>query len=170
MNCTAYSKKQGATDKLSNALLLRIRKSNGKLVKCYLGHHFTSDALVLTLPVYQGMFPEYESILYAIIEGASKYMEIDRREIGGAVWKNGETNGFNITLFDTVPNGAGHVKRMLEHIVDILHAALDKVDGKCGCGEETCCYGCLRNYDNQSYHDTMSRGQAKRYLSWLLKS
>lgn len=146
------------------------RLCNGKLVKCYLGHHFMSDALVLTLPVYKGMFPEYESILYAIIEGASKYMEIDRREIGGAVWKNGETNGFNITLFDTVPNGAGHVKRMLEHIVDILHAALDKVNGKCGCGEETCCYGCLRNYDNQSYHDTMSRGQAKRYLSWLLKS
>ena len=51
----------------------------------------------------------------------------------------------------------------------MLKTALEKVDGKCGCGEETCCYGCLRNYDNQTYHDTMSRGQAKNYLTWLLK-
>ena len=145
------------------------RQCCGKLIKCYLGHHFTSDALVLNLPVYKGMIPEYESILYAIIEGSSKFMEIDRREIGGAVWKNGETNGFSVTLFDTVPNGAGHVKRMLNHITEILKTALEKIDGKCGCGEETCCYGCLRNYDNQTYHDTMSRGQAKKYLSWLLK-
>ena len=106
--------------------------------------------------------------VHLIIEGASKFMEIDRREIGGAVWKNGDTNGFSVTLFDTVPNGAGHVKRMLGHIKEILVEALKKVDGKCGCGEETCCYGCLRNYDNQAYHDTMSRGWAKEYLTWLL--
>ena len=43
------------------------------------------------------------------------------------------------------------------------------IGGACGCGEETCCYGCLRNYDNQLYHDTMSRGAAKKYLHWLLK-
>lgn len=140
----------------------------GKLVSCYLGHHFTSDALVLHLPQYKNPMAEYESILYAIIEGASKFMEIDRREIGGAVWKKGDTNGFSVTLFDTVPNGAGHVKRMLGHIKEILVEALKKVDGKCGCGEETCCYGCLRNYDNQAYHDTMSRGWAKEYLTWLL--
>lgn len=145
------------------------RQCGGKLVKCYLGHHFVSDALVLNFPIRVGMVPEYESILYAIIEGVSKCLEIDRREIGGAVWKNGDTSGFNIALFDTVPNGAGHVKRMTDRIVDILKTALEKVSGQCGCGEETCCYGCLRNYDNQTYHDTMSRGRAKQYLTWLLR-
>lgn len=145
------------------------RPCSGKLITCYLGHHFSSDALVINLPMYKNMVPEYESILYAVIEGASKFMEIDRREIGGAIWKNGENNGFNITLFDTVPNGAGHVKRIKENIIDILNSALEKVKGQCGCGEETCCYGCLKNYDNQTYHDSMSRGQAKKYLSWLLK-
>ena len=96
-------------------------------------------------------------------------MEIDRREIGGSIWRNGKSSSINITLFDTVPNGAGHVKRMISEIKGILKEALNKVSGQCGCGEETCCYGCLRNYANQQYHDTMSRGNAKKYLEWLLR-
>lgn len=146
-------------------------KCHGKLHNCYLGHHFTSDALVIQLPVSKELdLIEYESILYAIIEGASRKMEIDRREISGSIWRNGQTNGINITLFDTVPNGAGHVKRMVSEIKEILEEALVKVSGQCGCGEETCCYGCLRNYDNQQYHDSMSRGRAKKYFEWLLKN
>ncbi|MBQ8451829.1 MAG: DEAD/DEAH box helicase [Clostridia bacterium] len=145
------------------------RICTGKMFPAYLGHYFKSDALVLTLPENYSLTYDYESILYAIIEGASKYMEIDRREIGGAIWSNGKSNGINITLFDTVPNGAGHVKRMQPYLKEIFKNALIKVSGICGCGEETCCYGCLRNYDNQLYHDTMSRGAAKRYLHWLLK-
>lgn len=145
-------------------------KCYGELYNCYLGHHFTSDALVIQLPInkYQEL-NEYESILYAIIEGASIKMGIDRREIGGSIWRNGKSNNINITLFDTVPNGAGHVKRMFGEIKGILKEALNKVGGQCGCGEETCCYGCLRNYTNQQYHDTMSRGNAKKYFEWLLK-
>ena len=91
------------------------------------------------------------------------------REIGGAIWSNGENKHINITLFDTIPNGAGHVKRMQPYLKNIFNEALEKVSGACGCGVETCCYGCLRNYDNQIYHDIMSRGAAKEYLSWLLK-
>ena len=145
-------------------------KCSGTLYNCYLGHHITSDALVIQLPINNNlMLNEYESILYAIIEGASKKMEIDRREISGSIWKDGESGHISIALFDTVPNGAGHVKRMVGEIKGILQEALIKVNGQCGCGEETCCYGCLRNYSNQQYHNTMSRGNAKKYLEWLLK-
>ena len=145
------------------------RECSGKMYQAYLGHYFKSDAFVLTLPRNNSLMYDNESILYAIIEGASKFMEIDRREIGGAIWIDGISSGINITLFDTVPNGAGHVKRMQPYVKEILESAIEKVSGACGCGEETCCYGCLRNYDNQLYHDTMSRGAAKKYLHWLLK-
>ena len=143
------------------------RKCSGELKNCYFGHSFLSDALVFVLP-RNDEIKEYESVLYAIIEGASKFMEIDRREIGGAIWHDGETENVKVVLFDTVPNGAGHVKRIQHYAKEVLDVALDKVSGRCGCGEETCCYGCLRNYDNQAYHDKMSRGRAKQYLLWLL--
>lgn len=144
------------------------RLCNGNMYPVYLGHYFKSDALVIKLPLNPKMGINNESILYAIIEGASKFMEIDRREIGGAIWNNGEQDGINITLFDTVPNGAGHVKRMQSNLLEIFKCALEKVSGVCGCGDETCCYGCLRNYDNQIFHETMARGYAKQYLTWLL--
>ncbi len=45
---------------------------------------------------------------------------------------------------------------------------MNKVSGICGCTEETSCYGCLRNYLNQFFHDNLSRGLAHKYIDWLL--
>jgi hypothetical protein len=42
------------------------------------------------------------------------------------------------------------------------------VDGRCKCGEETSCYGCLRNYSNQRDHERLHRGAAKAYLQSVL--
>ncbi len=50
----------------------------------------------------------------------------------------------------------------------VLREARNKVTGICGCAEETSCYGCLRNYSNQYFHDEISRGLASRYIDWLL--
>ncbi len=53
---------------------------------------------------------------------------------------------------------------------DVLQAARDRVDGRCGCGGgpagpgDTSCYGCLRNYRNQFCHDQLSRGEVFRFL------
>jgi hypothetical protein len=45
---------------------------------------------------------------------------------------------------------------------------MSKVNGICGCGEETSCYGCLRNYSNQYYHDILRRGFAYKYLKEII--
>ena len=50
----------------------------------------------------------------------------------------------------------------------VIAKAKEKVNGNCGCTEETSCYGCLRNYGNLFFHDVLSRGVAYRYLDWLL--
>lgn len=53
------------------------------------------------------------------------------------------------------------------NIRQVLESAYDKVSN-CECGEETSCYGCLRNYNNQIFHEKIQRGLAKEYLCGLL--
>ena len=68
-----------------------------------------------------------------------------------------------LVLFDDVPGGAGHVRRIAhdeDTLTSVLKAALKKLEG-CDCGGEqrnTSCYGCLRNYRNQFCHDELERG------------
>lgn len=139
----------------------------GALKLAYLGHNFNTDVLLIELPMLENSEVDLPSLLYAIIEGASNSLDIDRRELGGAVWGYNDKK-ISLVIYDTVPGGAGHVKKVQTNILDTIKGALLKVSGQCGCGEETSCYGCLRNYDNQTYHDTMSRKGAKKYLEMLL--
>lgn len=139
----------------------------GTLKNAYLGHSFNTDVLLIKCPSILESEVEPYSLLYAVIEGACNSLDIDRSELGGAVWGFGD-KAISLVIYDTVPGGAGHVRKIQENIEEALWAALAKVSGRCGCGEETSCYGCLRNYDNQPYHDVMSRKGAKKYLEMLL--
>lgn len=70
-------------------------------------------------------------------------------------------------LFDTVPGGAGGALRIGNAFPKVLATALQRVE-RCDCGEETSCYGCLRNFRNQSIHDQLGRGDALAFLSRLV--
>lgn len=143
------------------------KECGGSLKLAYLGHDFYTDVLQINLPIIKDVDLEPASLLYAIIEGASTGLDIDRRELGGAI--SGIGSSISLIIYDTVPGGAGHVKKIQENMNDVLLNATKKVSGKCGCGEETSCYGCLRNYDNQIYHEVMSRGKALHYLEELIR-
>jgi len=60
------------------------------------------------------------------------------------------------------------VKKIYEHLKPVFRASLHRVNGDCGCSEETSCYGCLRGYENQYEHEKLTRGGAREYLAWLL--
>jgi len=146
--------------------------SNRLLQKVSLGHQFTTDILKINLPEHiipQDTSDSIErkdqdlSVLYAILEGASSALGISRNDIDGCV-----TGKNQLILYDDTPGGSGFVKHVFDHLEEVLNAALKKVDGFCGCTRETSCYGCLRNYGNQFYHDVLSRGLAYDYLNWLL--
>ena len=49
----------------------------------------------------------------------------------------------------------------------VLETALQRI-ARCECGEETSCYGCLRNFRNQAFHDQLRRGDALRFLGRLM--
>ncbi len=146
---------------------------NKNLINVSLGHEFSTDILKITLPkhpftvkVPENTEPkdEYLSVMYAILEGASKALDINRGDISGCV-----TGDQEIILFDDTPGGSGFVKHIYSNMEKVLREARNKVSGQCGCTEETSCYGCLRNYSNQFYHDVLSRGLAFKYIDWLLE-
>jgi len=76
-----------------------------------------------------------------------------------------------IILYDNVPGGAGLVASLedKDKLRDCLEAALARVNGGCGCGENDSCYGCLRSYRNQFAHQHLRRGPVMRYLKTLLE-
>lgn len=140
-----------------------------------LGYDFETDIVEIEL---QDIFDDtliedgfWESLMYAIIEGMSSVLEIDRNDIDGTLHvRNLHTK--SIILFDTVPGGAGHVKRLLdqEQLIKVLHNALERISN-CSCGgknQDTSCYNCLRNYYNQYCHDKLKRQYAIEGLQLIL--
>ena len=148
------------------------RCPNKELQRVSLGHQFSTDILKIQLPDHLVEQPlagsleykdQYLSVLYALLEGASAALDINRSDINGCIIGEGQ-----MVLYDDTPGGSGFVKHIFEHLEVVIAKAKEKVNGNCGCTEETSCYGCLRNYGNQFFHDVLSRGVAYRYLDWLL--
>ena len=138
---------------------------SGTLTRFYLGHEFKTDILQLR---FEGSANAkrgfWLSLLYALLEGASGALDIDRRDLDGCLYPYaGDPSMPALVLFDEVPGGAGHVRRIARNedtLRSVLKAALKKLES-CDCGGEqrnTSCYGCLRNYRNQFCHDELERG------------
>jgi hypothetical protein len=148
------------------------KKCRGKLYTRHLGHEFITDVLELR---FQGLLAstiDYElwlSVLYALLEGASETLGIRRDDLDGTLYRYSAGIAPAVVLYDNVPGGAGHVRRISDEMEDVFVAAWERVDG-CECGEETSCYECLRNFRNQPYHDLLRRGLARDFLSSLLQA
>ncbi len=145
---------------------------NTHLLNASLGHSFTTDVLRLEMPYHLNPFVVGEkdvrlSVLYAILDGAADALGISRNDISGCIDYDSENPA--IIIFDESSGGAGHVKKIFENLSSVLNASLRRVNGDCGCSDETSCYGCLRSYENQYEHEKLTRGGAKEYLTWLLK-
>jgi hypothetical protein len=102
----------------------------------------------------------------ALLEGVSERLQISRDDIDGTLYPTpgGHTS---LVIFDTVPGGAGSAIRIARSFGEVLDAALARVAG-CDCGEETSCYGCLRGYRNQPFHEELRRGAAVNFLRPLV--
>ncbi len=143
------------------------RECTGMLRTYHLGHEFMTDVVQLD---FTGQAPTDQtfwlSLVYALLEGASQALDVPRRDLDGCLFT--ELSRPSVVLLDNVPGGAGHVEQVEKRLKDILDAALARVSGVCGCAEETSCYGCLRNYNNQWCHAQLRRGDVKDYLEGLL--
>jgi ATP-dependent helicase YprA (DUF1998 family) len=153
----------------SHRHLLRDRECTGPLRLRSLAHPYETDILEVTFDRISAPRPssaQWRSVLYAILEGASESLDISRDDIDGTLYpKVGRQ--IALVLFDAVPGGAGGAVRIARSFPDVMAAAHNRV-ARCDCGEETSCYGCLRNYRNQSFHEDLRRGDALRFLAPLI--
>jgi hypothetical protein len=138
----------------------------GKLQSLNLGHRFMTDVLEIR---FTGAVPAdpaiWRSTLYAILEGASNSIGIRREDIDGLVELGHRPR---MMIFDNVPGGAGYTRAISQKLPNVFAAGLEQVSREC-CSPETSCYQCLRNYYNQNFHDTLSRGLAKTFLEMLVQ-
>jgi len=146
------------------------RPCKGFLEHRHLGHDFMTDVLELQLRGSLAVAdpPEEEkkvwlSVLYALIEGASAALEIRRNDLNGTLYHHTWGAAPRLVLYDDVPGGAGHVRRVADELPAVFEAALQRVES-CSCGPETACHECLWNYFNQSFHSKLSRGLAADFL------
>ena len=110
------------------------------------------------------------SSLYALLEGISNALDIERRDIDGLIILD-EIGNYNMIIYDNVPGGAGHVKRLKDSttVIQALDSALSKVKQNC-CEENTSCYNCIRNYYNQKHHKYLTRIDAINGINYMLEN
>ncbi len=111
------------------------------------------------------------SLLYAIIHGASHCLQIERRDIDGVLFPRSSGGSWvqTIVLYDNVPGGAGHVKNIKENLTAVLEEARRILNCN-DCAPDTSCYHCLRDYNNQFFHQYLKRESALKFLDLLIAS
>lgn len=135
-----------------------------------LGAIFVSDVLELNIESSTGIpssAESWQSVMWALVCAAAKLLQIPESELGGTLYPN-NSGGMSIMLYDNVPGGAGHAHQLSSSVRELVREAYNVVDGHCGCSDNTCCYGCIANYINQSIQHSLSRGAAKQVLGNLL--
>lgn len=142
-----------------------------KLHLVHLGYSYRTDIIRIGFNYISNM--QYRdtalSVLFAILEGISMTFNIERNDIGGLIYSVENGKPYDLILYDAVAGGAGQVKRLKDNnsLIEVLENALRKVSQDC-CAEDTSCYNCLRNYNNQRLHNHIKRGLAKEALTDIL--
>lgn len=144
------------------------RECEGGLRLYHLGHHFLTDVVELDLLV-QMTSNQTVSVLSALL-AATPALGIPSEDVDGVLGPTRDAGGQqSLVIFDTVPGGAGHVKRISDDLYRLLLAA-HRIVNDCMCAASTSCYSCLRTYRNQEFHEELSRGEANAVLEGLLPS
>ncbi|MDD7622769.1 MAG: DEAD/DEAH box helicase [Bacilli bacterium] len=106
------------------------------------------------------------SILHALLFAVAKELEIEQNDINGCLIKNTSEEGTNyrFVIYDNVPGGAGHVKRIVKDNGVTLQHILKRAYDRMNCSCESSCYKCLKTYQNQRYHSVLSHQKAREFL------
>lgn len=138
------------------------RTCNGRLEPVTLGHTFQTDIVEFGMPGFfaRGDDPDQRAasrvaVVTALAEGAARARQLRREDLETTYYIDGLETVF--VLYDNVPGGAGLAREVFDSFADVFDEALNVV-GRCICGPDSSCYGCIRTYRNQPYHDYLDRG------------
>ncbi|MBR7179095.1 MAG: DEAD/DEAH box helicase [Oscillospiraceae bacterium] len=168
-------------EKTTDRVLVKAHKTssghncgNKNLRRYALGHELATDVAILKCADFDISNADAAwTILYSMLEGLSRCMNIDRNELSGCLqWYRDEQhpNGnFGFVLFDNTPGGAGYVRQLTDPTV-LMRMLQEgyRIVRSCVCGGEaadTACYSCLCNYYNQRQHSVLKRQYALDFYS-----
>lgn len=167
-----YAKQDGVPNEHKNMRGYPCINKDGKQAGYLLSHDFKTDVARITfLDESAGDLNTMLSVLFALLEGLSREMGIERTDIKGCLFRTHEQGFplFSLILYDAVAGGAGHVRRLVTEDGSAFQRVLRKAYGivsNCDCGSS--CYKCLRNYYNQRIHDDLDRMKASAFLeNWI---
>ncbi|WP_323000046.1 DEAD/DEAH box helicase [Castellaniella sp.] len=153
-------------------------RCNGEFEQVYLGYSFSSDVLIVRLPLSmplrfdplktterEPISNALQSLAEAFVLGLSRELDIDIREInaGFRFVRVGEEHFADIFVYDTLSGGAGYATQAGEHFEAVL-AQAEILLSRCSCS--TSCDKCLRHYGNRFHHSILDRHLALDLLRY----
>ena len=147
--------------------------NNTSLTRYCLHHEFKTDVAKISFSCDTSDYATMLSVMYALLNSFANELNIERRDIKACLTYK-RTKGkmeHKIIIYDAVPGGAGHSRRLVTEDGNILKAVINRAISilrTCECSPS--CYRCLRNYENQKIHEILDREKALNFLKQLNKS
>lgn len=141
------------------------------LYRYSLHHVFNTDVAKISFDCDTSDYKKMISTMYAILYSISDTLNIERKDIKACLSKKVINNkiSYSIIIYDAVPGGAGHSRRLVTDDGFILYKVLNRAYRNmetCHC--DPSCYNCLRSYENQKIHDDLDRNLAAEFIGNLL--
>ncbi|SCM58884.1 DUF1998 domain-containing protein [Petrimonas mucosa] len=141
--------------------------SNTSLIRYSLHHEFKTDVAKISFECDTSDYSTMLSVMHALLNSFAHEFSIERRDIKACLTYK-KTNGkmeHKIIIYDAVPGGAGHSRRLVTEDGEILKAVIKRAINlldTCKCSPS--CYRCLRSYENQKIHEILDREHALKFL------
>ena len=154
-------------------------RCTGQFEPVYLGYGFSSDVLVVRLPMahplrFDPVQPTertpianaLQSLAEAFVLGISQELDIDVREVsaGCRFVRHGDDHCADLFVYDTLSGGAGYATQAGGVFSSIMIRA-ERLLSQCTCSSS--CDKCLRHYANRFHHSILDRTLALDILRYV---
>lgn len=155
------------TERPHESLYGQYNCNSKRLERRSLHHVFNTDVAKISFSCDTSDYKTMISVMYAVLNAIAKDLNIERRDIKACLSQQlvGNYLQYSIIVYDAVPGGAGHSRRLVTKdgrmLYKIFMSALYNMK-TCNC--DPSCYNCLRSYENQKIHDQLDRHLAEKFL------
>ena len=146
-----------------------------------LGTDFITDVLLISLRVappitlsagFLATDVALRTVSEALVKSACTILGLEPQELqaeyrSALTYAGREGQEAEIYIYDTLPGGAGFVRRVGDAGLEVFRTALDILD-HCPESCDRSCYRCLRSYKNKFEHDLLDRQVGASLLRFLI--
>jgi len=144
--------------------------TNTKLERYSLHNEIKTDVAKIEFETDTSDNATMQSVMYALLNAFTDVLSIEKRDVKACLTYKLKAGKYShqIIIYDSVPGGAGHSRRLITQSGDVLKTVIKRaitILSECDC--EPSCYKCLRSYENQKVHEILDRQKALKFLLQL---